>query len=420
MITHLMKTFGAFAVLGLAACGNGDGAGDAEGSASAQTSQTAADGQGGQAGGSQQGQGQQGAQARPTSVNVVAVERKPLQAWVYSQGTARSRQREFLTFTQQGQVTFVDESLRVGRPVKAGQVIAHQALERVQADRQAAQAALAEAQAGLALAEVTRKRYQTLIDQRAASKQELDEAKVQVQQAVAARDNARAQLAQAQLGVDESKLVSPIDGVLARLNIEKGRYFMPSTVQADSEQNALRTVPAVVIDPDRFEVRVDLPSYDFRRIAAGARAAIGPNPPLDGQGMDPLAQTGHVEGEVHAVSPALDPATRTFEVIVHTRDGRVNLQDGEFVAVWIAEPALDDALTVPLEALRFRNDQSYVFVVDENSGKVGERRVELGQQAGNYRAVTDGLKEGEWVVTDGRAALHDGQSVRVLKREGTS
>ena len=72
-----------------------------------------------------------------------------------------------------------------------------------------------------------------------------------------------------------------------------------------------------------------------------------------------------------------------------------------------------DALVVPLEALRFRNDQSFVFVVN-NDSKVSERRVELGQQSGAYRAVTDGLEEGEQVVTDGRAALYDGQRVRVL------
>ncbi len=354
------------------------------------------------------------------SVSVLPVERRQLQGWVYSQGTARSRQREFLTFTQQGMVSFVDQKLRVGSPVKAGQLIAHQAPERVQADFQAAKAGLAEAEANLALAQVTQKRYETLIEQRSASQQELDEATVQVQHAMAARDNARAQLAQAQLGVNESRLVSPISGVLARLNIEKGRYFMPSTVQTNTEQSALRTVPAMVIDPTRFEVRVDLPSYDFRQIQTGARAVIGETPPIDGRDLDPESRQDSVAGSVHAVSPSLDPETRTFEVIVHTEDSDHLLQDGEFVAVWIAEPALEEALAVPLEALRFRNDQSFVFVADVQNGKVSERRIELGQQAGNYRAVTDGLTEGEWVVTDGRAALNDGQPVRILRHHGSA
>src|SRR5690606_12766034 len=132
---------------------------------------------------------------------------------------------------------------------------------RVNAELQAAKAGVEEAKANLALAEVTRKRYETLIAERSAAQQELDQAIVQAQQANAARDNALAQLEQAQLGVSESRLVSPINGVLARLNIERGRYFMPSAVQTNSEPNALRTVPALVIDPSRFEVRVDMPAY---------------------------------------------------------------------------------------------------------------------------------------------------------------
>ena len=356
----------------------------------------------------------QASDKRTTSVNVAAVERRQLQAWVYSQGTARSRQREFLTFTQQGVVSYVDPQLRVGMPVKTGQVIAHQAPERVEADLQAAKASLAEAQASLKLAEVTQTRYEKLIEQRSASQQELDEARVQVQQARAVRDNAHAELAQAQLSVDESRLVSPMNGVLARLNIEKGRYFMPNTVQADTEQNALRTVPALVIDPDRFEVRVDLPSYNFRQIETGAQAVIGENPSVAGQDVDPLAVNTRVEGQVYAVSPSLDPETRTFEVIVHTRNNETGLQDGEFVAVWIAEPSVDDALVVPLAALRFRNDQAFVFVANEEKGTVSERRVELAQQSGDYRAVASGLETGELVVTEGRAALNDGQQVRII------
>lgn len=396
MQKYWLASLGFVALLSLAACGKQD---------ETATEQAAAEGQ---------------KSERAVSVNVATVEERQLQSWIYSQGTARSRQREFLTFTQQGLVSHVDENLRVGSRVKAGQLIANQAPERVQADLQAAKAALAEAEANLALAEVTKRRYETLIEQRSASQQELDEATVQIQQAKAAGDNARAQVAQAQLGVDESRLVSPIDGVLARLNIEKGRYFMPSMLQVNAEQDALRTVPAMVIDPDNFEIRADLPSYNFRHVEPGARVMIGGDPPTSGHDIDPLADDERSAGRVHSISPSLDPETRTFEIIIHTEGNNPGLQDGEFVGIWIAEPTVDMALAVPLEALRFRNDQTFVFVIDESGSKVTERRIELGQQAGDYRAVTDGLEKGEQVVTDGRAALHDGQTVRILQSGGNA
>lgn len=402
-----MMALGVATLLGLAGCA------DSQEPASPQTQAAPS----GKAGANGQAQSDQ----RVVSVTVAPVTRQSVQPWIYSQGTARSRQREFLTFTQAGVVSHVDPTLRVGSPVKTGQVIAHQAPERVRADLQAARASVAEAQANLALANVTQQRYETLIQQRSASQQEMDEAAVKVQQARAARDNARAQLAQAQLDVNESRLVSPMDGVLARLNVERGRYFAPNTVQTNTEQNALRTVPAMVIDPNRFEVRVDLPSYNFRQIAPGARAVIGGHSPVDAHDIDPQdGDSGRVTGQIHAISPSLDPETRTFEVIVHTEGDNPGLQDGEFVAVWLAQPGQEDALAVPLDALRFRNDQAFVFVADEATGKVQERRVELGQQSGRVRVVTQGLEEGERVVTDGRAALHDGQQVRILQAAGAA
>lgn len=365
------------------------------------------------------GGGEEVAQEEPlVSVEVVEVQRRELQAWVYSQGTARARQREFLTFTREGQVTHVDPALRVGSPVAAGQLIAHQDQGRAQADLQAARAAASEAEANVRLAAITRERYETLIAQRSASRQELDQAVVQVEQARAARDSARAQVVQAELAVEESQLVSPIDGVLARLNVEQGRYFSPGTVQTGTEQGALRTVPALVIDPGEFEVRVDLPSYEFRRVQAGAAAVIGGTPPANGNEVDPLEGGGRIGGRVHAVSPSLDPEARTFEIIVRTDDPDPPLQDGEFVGVWLAEPALADVLSLPLDSVRFRNEQAFVFVVDPESGRASEREVEHGQPSGGYLPIVRGLEEGELVATAGRGALVDGQQVRIIDPAG--
>lgn len=349
------------------------------------------------------------------SVRVQPAEVRPLQGWVYSQGTARSMRREYLTFTEQGKVTYVDQELRVGSPVSEGQLIAHQAPERLEAELASARAALNEAEANLALARVTQNRYETLIEQRSASAQELDQARVEVQQALATRDSARAQIAQAELMLEESRLVSPIDGVLARLNIEQGRYFMTQTVDSTSEQSALQTVPALVIDPTRFEVRVDLPSYNFTQVEVGARVIIGGRPPQHAESIDPEALENQEVGEIHAISPSLDPQSRTFEIIIHTTDDNPRLQDGAFVAVWMAEPEKTDALSVPFNALRFLNDRAFVFVYDEQSGRVEERNVELGQQAGELRAVLDGLSPGERVVTDGRTRLTDGKRVTIVE-----
>ncbi|MBP5979905.1 MAG: efflux RND transporter periplasmic adaptor subunit [Halomonas sp.] len=349
------------------------------------------------------------------SVSVVPAAVTALQGWQYSQGTARSLRREYLTFTEQGKVTFVDQDLRVGMSVEEGQLIAHQAPGRLEAELASARASLNEAEASLSLARVTQNRYETLVNQRSASAQELDEARVGVEQALATRDNARAQIAQAEVMLEESRLVSPIDGVLARLNIEQGRYFMPSTVDTASEQGALQTVPALVIDPSHFEVRLDLPAYNFDRVEVGAHAIIGGRPPQHADSLDPEMLGESEIGEIHAISPSVDPQSRTFEIIIRTTSDNPRLQDGAFVAVWMAEPEKKQALSVPFNALRFLNDQAFVFVYDEANGRVEERSVQLGQQAGERREVLEGLSPGEQVVTEGRTRLSDGDRVTLIE-----
>lgn len=402
---------------------------------------------------------QAAAQAEETvSVRVVKAETTAVQAWIYAQGTARARQREFLSFANQGRVAYVDPKLRVGSTVKKGQVIAYLEPERVGADLSSAQAAMAgrqadlaaaraaqtEAQANLDLAQTTYQRYRVLLEQNSASRQEYDQARAQLEQARAAKqradvqikaaqaqvESARAQVAQARVVVSDSRLESPINGVLARLNIEQGRFFSPQVVQTGTEQGALRTVPAVVIDASQFEIRVDLPAFAFRQLAEGAEVVVGlgrvqaqgapmrasdSGPPPDAQlDAQPNTQQANVRGKVHAVSPSLDPETRTFEVVIHTTADNPRLQDGEFVAVWIAGQNRDKAVTVPLEALRYRNAEPFLFVADAQTGIAHERQVKLGPQEAGQRAILSGVREGELVITEGKARLNDGQRIRIL------
>lgn len=376
-------------------------------------------------------------EANPVSVRAVPVTSADIRTWVYGQGTARAVRREFLTFTGQGRITYVAD-LRVGSPVHAGQLIAHLEPDRVDADLASAQSDLAtaraarqEAQANLELARVTLERYRVLLAQDSASQQEYDEAharheqaRASLQRAEAEISAAQAQVAQAQVIVSESRIVSPIDGVLARLNVEQGRYFTTQAVQTGSEQGALRTVPAVVIDPSNFEIRVDLPGYVFRQIQVdsdvlvgiGAARATGGDPQQNSGSPARPAQDA-MRARVHAISPALDPETRTFEVLIRTTQGAELLQDGEFVAVWIAQHSQGETLAVPIEALRHRNNSPFLFVVDQQTGVAHEREVRLGRQGDGLFEVIDGLRPDELVVTEGRARLIDGQRVRLLGSE---
>lgn len=389
------------------------------------------------------------------TVRVAEAETQDVQSWIYAQGTARAIRREFLTFESAGRVAYVNPNVRVGQRIQRGTVIAYQRPDRPQATLANAEAGLSGARSELAVAEAnldeananlelaveTFERYQTLLAQNSASQQEYEEAEARLAQARAAREKALAQLraARAQVGaaqasvneadvtVSESRIVSPINGVLARLNLEQGRYFSPQNVQTQSEAGALSTIPALVIDPSTYEITVELPAYEFRNVDVGSMVLIrssdtgptlagGPVPQAEGPAQEspgmPIAEY-EIRGEVYSVTPALDPQRRTFEVVIRTTTGEDRLQDGEFVTVWIEGTRSDAAATVPREAVLYKDNQPYVFIYNAERGIVNRQDVTIGLRGTHAMAISEGVTAGMAVVVRGASGIRDGDRVRL-------
>ncbi|MBI1198561.1 MAG: efflux RND transporter periplasmic adaptor subunit [Phenylobacterium sp.] len=350
----------------------------------------------------------QASQAK-VSVRVAAIQRGEVQRWIFGEGTARAVQREFLSFESPGRIAYLNPSLKEGDRVRKGQLIAYQA-KNVRADDQPSglsHVAVREAQANLELAQRTFDRFERLLELGSASQQEYDEAQAQLKRA-------RVQYENASLSAAESRIVAPIDGVVARLNIEQGYYFSPQQVQTANEGAALSTVPVVIVNPAQYEVRVNLPSYAFGRVGAGAdvlMAQAGSTGSAREGGPPPAAAIG---GRVYAVSPSIDPETRTFAVRIRTVQGAKQIQDGEFMTVWIAGPVAEDAVVVPINALRYENSKPFVFRLDRSANRVSKAAIRTGLEGPSGFEVLAGLKPGDVVVTDGRSRLADGDAVRLI------
>ena len=185
----------------------------------------------------------------------------------------------------------------------------------------------------------------------------------------------------------------------------------------------------MIIDTSAFEITVDIPSFSSEAVAVGDRALIRSNEVLSGaQGgagssgtrsmnvpPDPESEFV-VSGEVTAVSPSLDPMSRTFQVKIRTSSGASELRDGEFVSLWIEGSEIEPMLAIPLQAIRFQDDQPFAFVYNPQTSRVDRRQLRLGQTGVDVRAVVSGIRAGELVVTAGNGRIDDGDLVRVLGR----
>jgi multidrug efflux pump subunit AcrA (membrane-fusion protein) len=81
---------------------------------------------------------------------------------------------------------------------------------------------------------------------------------------------------------------------------------------------------------------------------------------------------------------------------------------------WIAVEEKEDAVVVPLNAVVFRNQQPYVFVVNPDEGVVEQRPVELGITGIRQREILQGVEPGELVVEQGQNRLVDETPVEML------
>ena len=395
----------------------------------------------------------------PQPVRVIPAQRRQIRAWVFAEGTARSVQREYLTFERAGRVVHVRPGadggdLRAGETVKAGEVLARLDDRNYQSEIETARASLEEAktQAEAAAADIDQagtqydlavaklKRSEDLIRKSATSQADYEEAQANVKNAeavrVAAKANARAidtgitaaaaRLRQAELTLEEIRLVSPIDGVVAYLNIDEGYYFTQTNIRTTSEADALMTIPMVVIDPTRFEITVDVPAFEARRIHVGQPVELLPGGST-GAALAPLeselppSQAGtpspdwQARGTVFSVNPAVNPGGRSVQVKIRTDQGAASqLVDGMFVTCWIEAEKKDDAVTAPFDVFLYEENRPYVFVLDKEHGVARRRDVELGIQGMSLREILSGAADGELLISDGRYRLVDEAPVRVV------
>lgn len=97
------------------------------------------------------------------------------------------------------------------------------------------------------------------------------------------------------------------------------------------------------------------------------------------------------------ISPVVDPVTHTVRVRSLVKNPEGLLRPGMWVDVYLMAE-LGERLAVPEEAVVYTGTQTLVFI-DKGEGRFEHRAVQLGQKAGAFYAVEQGLSEGERVVT---------------------
>lgn len=213
-----------------------------------------------------------------------------------------------------------------------------------------------------------------------ASKSEWDAKKTSMDVARTAYDNLS----------ENTKLVSPINGVVTARNYDNGDMY--------SGSNPVLTVEQIV----PVKLMINVSEGYFSQVKKGMPATIK----LDVYGDEEFM------GKVNLIYPTIDSSTRTFpvEVVLQNKDERV--RPGMFARVTLSFGVLDHVV-VPDQAIVKQVGSGERFVYVYKDGKVSYNKVELGRRMGSEYELKSGVENGAQVVIAGQSRLTNGAEVQV-------
>ena len=262
-----------------------------------------------------------------------------------------------------------------GQSIKSGDIV-------VRLDDRMARAAADKARHALAFAEQTVDRQQRLKVFSGTSEKSIEEAQQQL-------DSARADLASAQAAIAQVQLASPLDGVVARINVQPGQ-----TVD-------LNTVVAEIIDLKRLVATVSVPAGEATRLKAGQFAEV----------FADNANKPTATGSVSFVSPSVDMKTGAALVRLALPEDS-GLRPGQFVHARIVSEELPGRLAVPRESVVKTDEGQVIYLVEDDMAL--QKSVKTGVRDGDLIEVeAEGLKEGDTIVTVGAYGLPKETKVKI-------
>jgi membrane fusion protein (multidrug efflux system) len=261
-----------------------------------------------------------------------------------------------------------------GQPVAEGELIA-----RLDDSELSAESARADALRDQA--RTNHQRVSQLLEQRAASQQEMDDA-------ASALKVAEANAVVARTRFEKARIRSPLTGVAGRRLVSPGAYLAVGT--PITEVASVGMVKIAFSAPERY-------LSQLRR-----RAAVS---------VISTAYPGEVfTGDISVVDPILDAASHTVQMVARIRNRGGKLRPGMSADVTATLEERPLALTVPDEAVFGEGDQSFVYVVQPDSS-VTKRVVTLGLRESKRAEITQGLKAGDRVVSAGYQKLFEGAKI---------
>ena len=294
------------------------------------------------------------------------------------------------------------QNYREGDPIKKGDLLFEIDPRPFKAALDQAKGLLAQAEAKLGKTELDVKRYAPLVKDKAISQEEYDDAVQANLEAQAAVVSAKAQVEQAQLNLEFTRITSPIEGIASIARAQIGDLVGPATGE-------LTTVST--IDPIKVYYNVTEQAYiNFSKQFTSDSDRYGRLRQLE---IDLILTDGTVyplKGKIYAADRQIGLTTGALRLEALFPNPDNSLRPGEFARVRVKLDLKHDTLLVPQRAVTELQGSYQVAVVDSDS-KIHIQHVRVGERSGTLWAIEEGLHPGDRVVVEGTQKIREGVTV---------
>ncbi|RMT95061.1 Multidrug resistance protein AcrA/AcrE family [Pseudomonas amygdali pv. sesami] len=288
-----------------------------------------------------------------------------------------------------------------GADVKAGAVLFQIDPAPFKAALSKAQGDLARTEATLFETQATVKRYDSLVEIEAVSRQTFDTARSALQNAIAAKKSAQADVETARLNLGYATVKAPISGRIGRAMVTEGALVGQGETTLLATIQQLDPVYADFTQPvaDALQMRE---AIQEGRLPKGGEDALSLS--VDGTGYQST-------GTLLFTDVAVDRTTGQVSLRARFANPKGVLLPGMYVRVRTPQRVDANAILVPQRAVQRSSDGTARVLVIAQDGTVEARPVKTGAMQDSRWQITEGLKAGEQIVVGNMTGLNSGDKV---------
>lgn len=333
--------------------------------------------------------------APATTVGVATAEKTSIPILLDALGTVTPQ----ATVRVRPQVTGVMQKVlfKEGQMVKAGELLATIDPRQFELALQQASGQRQRDEAQLDSARVTLQRFRTLLAQDSIARQEVDTQAALVKQLEGTVVIDRANEGAARLNLGYTRVVAPVSGRVGLRAVDIGNVVSPS------DTNGIALITQVMPIDVVFSIPQDQVGELQHTAASGAQMKV--------TALDRTRATVLDTGVFASLDNQVDTTTGTVKAKARFANSKLALFPSQFVNVQLLVRTIEDAVVVPVTAVRLGASGDYVYVLNAAERTVSLRPVKRGPATVDKIVISSGLQAGERVITEGADRLKDGARV---------